>query len=204
MKHIRITLVSAFVMLEFIVGVPADATVIDLDAQAANRGGNLTGIPDSPLTIGVATFTGGELLNAEVGLDADKSGVYASEGSFGSGETNPLLISFTVPVQGFSVHLLNGDDSRSYTASDDLGDSVTLSLSSARDLGASTFSLAGVGLRAVTIASANADAWDFSVDDISFAPSTPIPEPEALFLVGAGFVLLFSTRPQRLGRWLRR
>jgi len=122
MKSTHVKLFSTFVLLAFIAAVPLDATVIDFDAQAANRSGNITGIPDSPLTIDLAAFSGGELLNAEVGTNADRSGVYASEGTFGSGETNPLLISFAVPVQAFSVLLLNGDDSMSYTASDDLGE----------------------------------------------------------------------------------
>jgi hypothetical protein len=66
------------------------ASVINFNTQAADRGGNLTGIPDSPLPIGMATFSGGELLNAEVGLNVDQTGVYATQGLFGSGETNPL------------------------------------------------------------------------------------------------------------------
>jgi hypothetical protein len=64
--------------------LPVCATVINFEAQVANTGGNLTGIPDWPLTIGIATFTGGELRDGEVGLNADKTGVYASEGQFGS------------------------------------------------------------------------------------------------------------------------
>src|SRR5947209_2149414 len=98
--------------------VPATATIINFDAQAANRGGNLTGILDSPLTIGIAAFTGGELLNAEVGLNADQTGVYASQGLFGSGETNPLAITFGSPISDFSILVVNGDDVRSYTVSD--------------------------------------------------------------------------------------
>ena len=81
---------------------PASASVIDFEAQAANRGGNLTGIPDSPLTIGIATFTGGELRSGLINLRADETGVYASEGLFGSGETNPLVITFATPVSDCS------------------------------------------------------------------------------------------------------
>ena len=120
---------------------PAMATVINFDAQAADRGGNLTGIPDSPLTIGIATFSGGELLNAEVGLNADQTGVYATQGLFGSGETNPVMITFASPIEGFSIFVANGDDARSYAVSDNLGDSITKSLPSAGALGAAIFSL---------------------------------------------------------------
>jgi hypothetical protein len=79
----------------------------------------------------------------EVGLNTDATGVYVSEGLFGSGETNPLVFSFAAPVQNFSVLVLNGDDMRSYTVSDNLGDSATNSLVSAGSLGGATFSLLG-------------------------------------------------------------
>ena len=39
-------------------GMPAAAEVINFDAEAAARGGFLTSVP--PLTIDIATFTGGE------------------------------------------------------------------------------------------------------------------------------------------------
>ena len=45
-------------------GTFATADLIDFETQAANAGGFLTGIPDSPLTIGIATFSGGELRRA--------------------------------------------------------------------------------------------------------------------------------------------
>jgi hypothetical protein len=180
-------------LVAFAAAVPASATVIDFEPQAANRGGNLTGTPDSPLTIGVATFTGGELLSDEVGLNADGTGVYASEGLFGSGETNPLVVTFAAPVQDFSVLILNGDDVRRYTVSDNLGDSVTNFLISAGGLGAGTFSLPGNGLKNVTITSANTDTWDFAIDNVTFtATTTSTPEPESMLLSGAGLVLLVT------------
>jgi hypothetical protein len=177
---------------------PATATIIDFEAQAASRGGSLTGIPDSPLTIGIATFTGGELLNGEIGLNADQTGVYASEGLFGSGETNPVVITFASPVNAFSVFVGNGDDVRSYTVSDNLGDSITQSLASTGALGAGTFSLPGNGLTTVYITSANANAWDLAIDNVSFTAPTSVPEPEPLFLVGGMLLLLATVRSLRL------
>jgi hypothetical protein len=47
---------STSVWLFLTLARPANATVIDFEAQAAGRGGSFTGIPDSPLTIGIATF----------------------------------------------------------------------------------------------------------------------------------------------------
>jgi hypothetical protein len=193
MKRFAVTLLTPCLLLAFAAALPVDATTIDFDAQATNRGGNLTGTPDSPLTIGASTFTGGELLNNEIGLNADTTGVYASEGLFGSGETNPLVITFALPVQNFSLFVLNGDDARSYTVTDNLGDSVTNSLASAGGLGAATFSLAGSGLTSVTITSANANAWDFAIDNVAFTEAaTATPEPESMLLSGAGLLLLIT------------
>ena len=185
-------------LLALAVGVtPAAATVINFDLEAAGRGGNLTGVPDSPLTIGIATFSGGELLNAEIGVNADQSGLYATQGLFGSGETNPLVIMFASLIDGFSVFIANGDDTRNYTVSDNLGDSVTKSLPSAGALGAATFALSGNGIRTVSIASANTDGWDFAIDNVSFNAPTSVPEPEALFLVGAGSIVLACIQRKR-------
>lgn len=172
--------------------VPSSATTIDFENQAAGRGGHLTGIPDSPLVIGSTTLTGGELLNAEVGLNADQTGVYASQGLFGSGETNPLVITFAGPVSNFSVFVANGEDVRNYTVSDNLGDSVTMSLASAGGFGAGTFALTGNGITTVTITSANADGWDFAIDNVVFTEAAPVPEPRSLLLACAGFILLLG------------
>jgi hypothetical protein len=181
-------------LLAFATAVPASATTIDFEAQGAGSGGNLTGIPDSPLTIGIATFSGGELRAAEIGLNADQTAVYASQGLFGSGETNPLVITFAQPVEEFSVWVLNGDDVRSYTVSDNLGDSLTDSLPSAGGLGAFVFSLPGDEVTTVNITSANTDAWDFAIDNVTFSSATSTPEPESLLLAAAGMLLLAAAR----------
>jgi hypothetical protein len=172
--------------------LPVCGTVINFEAQAANTGGNLTGIPNSPLTIGLATFISGELRDAEVGLPADQTGVYATEGQFGSGETNPLAITFASPVSGFSVLVVNGDAAESYTVSDNLGDSVTKSLASSVDLSAATFSLSGHGLTSVDITSADANAWSFAIDNVTFAAVTSVPEPQSLLLIGVALVVLLA------------
>jgi hypothetical protein len=203
MKRFVVTVFGPFMLLACTASLPAAAAVIGFESQAANTGGNLTGIPDSPLAIGIATFTGGELRDGEIGLNADQTGVYASEGLFGSGETNPLVITFASPISDFSVFVANGDDVRSYTVSDNLGDSVTRSLASAGGLGAATFSLSGKGITTVDISSANASAWDFAIDNVIFTAATATPEPESLLLLVAGVVLLAAIRRKQLGVWLR-
>lgn len=181
-------------LLALVMASPAVPAVINFEGQAVSVGGNATGIPDSPVTIGIATFTGGEFLNAEVGLTADQTGVYASEGLFGSGETNPLVINFASPVSGFSVFVLSADDAASYTVSDNLGDTLTMSLASEGDLGTAVFSLPGNGLTTIDITSADSNAWNFAIDDVTFTPVSPAPEPASLLLFCGGCLLVGALR----------
>jgi hypothetical protein len=164
----------------------ASATVITFDPEAAGRGGSLSGIPDSPLTIGIATFTGGELREGEIGLPADQTGVYATQGFVGS-EENPLRITFSAAVSGFSVLVLNGEDTRSYTVSDNLGDSFTASIPLAGALGKALFTLPGSGITSVSISSANNDDWSFAIDNVSFIAT---PEPSSILFVSPGLLML--------------
>jgi hypothetical protein len=180
-------------VLALFVAASLPAATIDFEVQAANAGGFLTGIPDSPLAIGLATFTGGELRSAEIGLPADESGLYATQGVFGAGESNPLTIQFSLPVGGFSVYVANGDNTATYIVSDDLGDSISASLPSAGAGGARIFSLPGVGIRAVDISSSNTDGWNFAIDDVMFV-ATPEPGPGLLLLVGFSLLGYFVRR----------
>jgi hypothetical protein len=198
MNFIQTSVLGALALLSLSAARPARAATIDFEAEAAGKGGNFTGISDSPLTIGLATFTGGELLNAEAGLDADQTGVYATDAFFGPGDANPLVITFASPVQGVSVSVLNGDDTRSYTVSDDLGHSMAQSLASAGGLGTFVFSFPGDQVRTIQISSTNAEAWDFAIDNVSFSQADSVPEPKSLILCGAGLVLLLAIR-----RWFR-
>jgi len=191
---------ASFGLLLTLALAPASATVIDFEAQAANRGGNLTGIPDSPLTIGIATFTGGELRFGLINLPADETGVYVSEGLFGSGETNPLVITFATPVSDFSVLVANGDaQNQTYTVSDELGDSasVTLALSGSLNNAAKTVALSGSDITTVSITSANVSFWNFAIDNVTFSA---VPEPMSVSLVLVGLGVTFcctASRPTR-------
>ena len=185
---------ASFGLLLTLASAPASASVIDFEAQAANRGGNLTGIPDSPLTIGIATFTGGELRSGLINLPADETGVYASEGLFGSGETNPLVITFATPVSDFSVLVANGDaQNQTYTVSDELGDSasVTLALSGSLNNAAKTVALSGSDITTVSITSANVSFWNVAIDNVTFSA---VPEPMSVSLVLVGLGVAFCCR----------
>ena len=185
---------ASFGLLLTLALAPASATVIDFEAQAANRGGNLTGIPDSPLTIGIATFTGGELRAGLINLPGDETGVYASEGLFGSGETNPLVITFATPVSDFSMLVANGDaQNQTYTVSDQLGGSasITLALSGSLNNAAQTVALSGSNITTVSISSANVSFWNFAIDNVTFSA---VPEPMSLSLVLVGLGVAFCCR----------
>ncbi|MBV9265532.1 MAG: hypothetical protein JO061_05120 [Acidobacteriaceae bacterium] len=159
------------------------STLIDFEAQATSAGSSFTGTPDSPLSIGVATFTGGELLNAEFGL-ADQTSVYASEGVFGT-DSNPITIQFSHPVDGFSLLVANGGNTDTFTISDNLGDKVTGSLASAGAGGSQVFTLPGDGLSSVAITSSNVNGWNFAIDNVAF---TETPEPKSFFLTALAFL----------------
>jgi hypothetical protein len=193
--------IALLVLFGYAAAIPAGATTIDFEAQAAGAGGNLTGIPNSPLIIGIATFTGGELRKGEIGLTADQTGVYATEGLFGSGETNPLVITFASPVSNFGVLVVNDDNTGSYIVSDNLGDSVTKSLAAAGS-GAAIFSLPGHSLTAVDITSADSNAWNFAIDNVTFATSTSAPEPGPVLLLMVGVMLLAALRATQVRAWL--
>jgi hypothetical protein len=186
------SLIAASFCMVMLAAAPASADVVDFEAQAANLGSNLTGIPDSPLTIGIATFTGGELRDGLINFPSDETGVYASEGLFGSGETNPLVISFAIPVRDFSVLVANGESQNQiYTVSDNLGDSTTLSLPFSGSNSASNVSLPGDSITSVSITSANADSWYFAIDNVTF---TAVPEPASGLLVVGGLALILKRR----------
>jgi len=123
-----------------------------------------------PLTIGHATFSGGVIMKAVTGLPADQTTVYGT--STCPGYSNTITIAFDVPVTDFSVEVLNGDVTTiSYTVADDLGGTVTKSLTSNATSGHDTFALPDAGITSVTIARTTPAAfWDFFIDNVSFTP----------------------------------
>jgi hypothetical protein len=92
-----------------------------------------------------------------------------------------------VPISGFAVFVANGDNTATYTVSDDAGDSISASLPSTGAAGARVFSLPGTGIRRVDISSSNVDGWNFAIDNITFIAA---PEPALAWLLPAAFLLL--------------
>lgn len=187
MSSLRLQTISGlFVALGL--AAAASAAQIDFEAQAVGAGSTLTGNPNLPLIISGITFSGGEILTGELGLVADQTAVYSTAGLIGAGlDSNPLVISFSAPVSNFSLLLANGDaQNTSYIISDNLGDSVNVTLALAGSLGttAQTVAVAGNGITSVSIRSANSLFWNFAIDNVTSSPATA-PEPPT-FCVALG------------------
>lgn len=174
----------------------AHATTIDFESQAvavlAPTG--FDGGTDSPLKIGTATFTGGELLLQEFG-GLDQTGVYATESLFGTVYKNPLNIVFSSPVTGFSL-LLTNNIAGTFSISDNLGATSTLNLGANAS---QTFTLPGSGITSVTVAETGS-VYDFAIDNINFSAvtGTVTPEPSSLILIGTGAVASLGLGRRRL------
>ncbi len=173
------------------------ANTIDFETQGAGAPSNFNLTLDSPLVIGVATFTGGELLNHEAG-SIDPTAIYGTTNFFGGAYTDPLTIVFSTPVSGFSIDVTN-EITDTYTVADNRGGSQSLALTQNVT---HTFSLAETGITSVTIGSASTTFFDFAIDNVQFTPATTaVPEPSTLLTLG---VLGLAAGIQKLARRVKR
>jgi hypothetical protein len=181
MRNLLMPLVFVIVLLGTALDSKAD--VINFEAQGAGAPSSFTGTLNSPLVIGVATFTGGQLLNHEVN-SVDQTAVYGTTNVFGGAYTDPLTINFSRPISGFSIDVTNelGD---TYTVADNLGGSQGASLAINTT---HTFSLSDTGVTSITINSANHGIWDFAIDNVVFTPVVSgVPEPSTILLLASVF-----------------
>jgi len=166
----------------FIANVPVRATTIDFEAQGATAPPAFSNVLNSPLAIGIATLRGGQLLKNESN-STDVSAVYATAG--GPPYLDPLTITFSQPVAGFSLTVTNNAPD-TYILADNLGGSQSFVLNANAN---QIFSLADTGITGVTISSATTAFWDFAIDNVTFSTaSAVVPEP-ATFLPAAGVLL---------------
>lgn len=159
--------------------VAATATTIDFEAQGTSAPSAFNGVLNSPLTIGIATFTGGQLLKNETfgTPSADTTVVYATNG-FLTGYTDPLVIVFSQPVSNVGMIVTN-ETPDTYTLADNLGHSTSLPIGNNVN---QMLSLTDTGVTRVTIATNATVGWDFAIDNVTFTPS--VPEPAALAYLG--------------------
>jgi hypothetical protein len=160
--------------------IASGTTVFDFEAQTSH-GCCFDGSTDSPLVIGIATFTGGEVLGPEAG-SVDLTHVYATTNLVSGAYTNPLVINFSSPVTGVSLYVTNNDPD-TFTVADNVGDSESLTLGlNAYQL----FTLGGTGITQVTISEAGG-SWDFAIDNVG---ANATPEPGTLVLLGASLAAI--------------
>lgn len=125
-----------------------------------------TGI-QPPLTVGLATFSGGQILDATNFLPANPTSVYGTA-FFCPGCLPTLTIDFAEPVSDLSIFLMNGQTFVvTYFVEDDQGGMTQITLPANSNSGAGTVMLPSSGIRKATI-SGSAGAWDFFIDNISF------------------------------------
>jgi hypothetical protein len=158
---------NAPLLLVFFAAIPAFGqghTTIDFEQF---HGSSVFGSVQPPLTVGIATFSGGQILNGTTFLPADQSTVYGTA-SFCSGCGSSINISFSQPVSDFSMLVLNGQTfTVIYTAEDNTGAMQTIVLAANFQSGSGTLSLPTTGIHSVSLTS-NAAQFDFFIDNVDF------------------------------------
>ena len=160
-------------------------------------------------TIGTVTFSGGVILTAATNLPADETSIYGTAGNaanigvtVGSGFTNPLVVTFPVPITNFFLDVLNGNVIPvDYQLADNMGNTASFDLVPNLSGGQKTIGFAATGTQ-VTITALNGQStpggitWDYFIDNIHFDEPLPnlVPEPGTLGLLAAGLTGLFLKR----------
>jgi len=160
-------------------------------------------------TIGTVTISGGVILTAAANLPADQTSIYGTAGNaanigvtVGSGFTNPLVVTFPVPITNFFLDVLNGNViSVNYQLADNMGNTASFGLVPNLSGGQKTIGFAATGTQ-VTISALNGQntpggiTWDYFIDNIHFDEPLPnlVPEPGTLGLLAAGLTGLFLKR----------
>ena len=152
---------------------------------------------DPPLTIDLATFTGGQLLDRTF---LGQSVEYGTA-NFCDNCTNPINIAFSSPVSNLSLLVINnssdnnGPITLSYTLADNNSHSVALNI-----LSSATLSLPFTSILSATVSSAGDQfgQYSFFIDNVTYdAVATPLPAALPLFATGLGALGLLGWRRKR-------
>ena len=173
------------------------AATIDFEAQGPNAPSTFTGTLNSPLIIGIATFTGGQLLKNEVNTGPDTTVVYATTGNLPL-YTDPIVVTFAQPVDNVGLLVTNLAPDI-YTLADNKGNFITSAQLNAGD--SSMLNLTDSGVTRLTISSAVLFGWTFAIDNVTYTPSTTVvPEPPtAILLAGLLLSSVMLRKPNRGG-----
>jgi PEP-CTERM motif-containing protein len=170
----------------------ASAEPITIDFETLPAGPSNFGPPPQTVSAGGATFSGGIILTNE-SASIDLTNVYATVDC--CGYSNPLSIVFDRAVANLSV-LITNNVTATYTLSDNLGRSVSLSAPAFNT--PVRLTLPFEGITSATVASFGVPGFDFAIDDVRFTSGpAPVPEPASMLLVGGGIAGMLARRRQR-------
>jgi hypothetical protein len=150
------------------------------------------------------TFSGGVILTNELGQTTDNSNVYATCNSgfcFGPTLANPLVVTFSQPIQNFQIQIANaipGD----YELYDNAGHQDFFSLAinggSLQTIGfAATGTTVDVAYLFDNNSSFGSGNWAFAIDNVTFnqpLSATPLPAALPLFFSGLGVMGFLAKR----------
>jgi hypothetical protein len=148
-------------------GLAQPATTI-VDFEQLSGPSFFCGSPNSPLTIGDVTLTGGHVMTAVSLLPANQTTVYGTA-SFCPGPASTLTITFARPASQVSLDVYNGVPvAVDYTVASNVGGTQTQTLPPNFDSGQARFTLADRGITSVTITGGIEGFWDFFIDNIEY------------------------------------
>jgi hypothetical protein len=200
----RLIALSAFAAF-LLICPPAFATLINFDDQGLIDG-QLFGNPMQVITLtniggtGIdVTFSGGTILTNATNFPANNTSVYGTYfgGSTDYSYTNPMTITFSQQVTNFYMDLYNGQTSnRTFTVSDDIGNSTTATLVPNTASGQTLVAFAATGsVISIFDVTPGVSTWDFLIDNIHFNEPLPsVPEPSTMLLLVSGLVGLAGLR----------
>ena len=167
---------TALVTLLLLLSQPLFAQTT-IDFEGFNGPPVFTGI-EPPLSVGIATFSGGQRLTATVNLPANQTTVYGTAYSpLCNGCLDTITIDFSQAVSNLSLKVINGQTfTVGYTVQDNTEGSQVFSLQGNSQSGQATVTLPSTGITQVTVTS-DATQWDFFIDDIQFG--VPVITPFA-------------------------
>ena len=165
-------------LLTLCLNTHASAQTTQINFEQFSGGPFFTQI-EPPLTVGIARFSGGQILSAASGLATNQTKVYGTA-VFCSGCLPTITVDFSEPVSNFSVVLYNGQAfTVTYVVQDDQGGLQSITLAAHFQFGFATINLPSEGIRKVTITS-DTGQWDFLIDNVRFEESGCITDVQRL------------------------